>query len=197
MAEKIKKPNTPAPKLVVAHAKSLRISPRKMRLVTGLIKNMRVSDAIVQLQFTDKKAAPMLVKLIKSAVANGEHNFQIDPQDLYIKSVTCDMGQTMTRYFPRARGSAFVIRRKMCHVHLTLEEKKGKKVKKASRFALTTKGKDKKAEDKGTGTPDSTTEADVTEKPELKQKPIKTSEQMKMNTVAQKRRPTRIDQNKV
>ncbi len=196
MAEKVTKPNTPAPKLVVAHAKSLRISARKMRLVTSLIKNMRVSDAIVQLQFTDKKASPMLIKLIKSAVANGEHNFQMDPQDLFVKSVTCDMGQTMTRYFPRARGSAFVIRRKMCHVHLTLEEKKGKKVKKASRFALAAK-KDKKPAETGTGTPDTSTESATTDKPELKpQNAVKTSEQVKMNTVVQKRRP-RQDQNKV
>ena len=67
MAEKTPQPNTP--KLVVAHAKSLRISPRKMRLVTNLVKNMKATDAIVQLQFTNKKSAPMLIKLIKSAIA--------------------------------------------------------------------------------------------------------------------------------
>jgi large subunit ribosomal protein L22 len=107
-----------------------------MRLVTNLVKNMRVSDAITQLQFTNKKGADMLVKLLRSAVANAEHNYSLSADKLYVKSVTCDMGQTLQRYFPRARGSAFVIRRKMCHVNVVLEEREGKKGGKASRFAL-------------------------------------------------------------
>src|SRR3989338_6142428 len=111
-----------APKVVTAQARSLRISPRKMRLVTNLVKNMPVEEAITQLTFTNKKAAGMLAKLLKSAVANAENNFSMKPEQLYIKSVTCDMGQTMKRYFPRARGSAFTIRRKLAHVDIVLEE---------------------------------------------------------------------------
>jgi large subunit ribosomal protein L22 len=179
-------------KLVVAHAKSLRIAPRKMRLVTNVVKNMQVQDAITQLQFMNKKGAPMLIKLIKSAVANGEHNFQIKPEDLFIKSLTCDMGQTMGRYFPRARGSAFVIRRKMSHVHLTLEERKGKK---KSRKASLLTNKEDKPKETGVGTPDQATENSVEQRKAVMPKAVKTSEQVKMNTVAQKRRP-RQTQNK-
>ena len=113
--------------LVRAHARNLRISPRKLRLVTNMVKNMRVGDALVQLQFTNKKGAPMIAKLLQSAVANAEHNFSLNRDGLIIKSITCDMGPVLQRAFPRARGSAFVIRRKMSHVNVILEEKAIKK----------------------------------------------------------------------
>lgn len=113
--------------LVRAHARNLRISPRKLRLVTNMVKNMRVGDALVQLQFTNKKGAPMIAKLLQSAVANAEHNFSLNRDGLVIKSITCDMGPVLQRAFPRARGSAFVIRRKMSHVNVILEEKAIKK----------------------------------------------------------------------
>lgn len=109
-------------KLVKASARGLRISPRKMRLVTNLVKNLRVNDALTQLHFTNKKGAGFLANLLRSAVANAENNFSLNSENLMIKSVTCDMGQTMKRYFPRARGSAFIIRRKLSIVNVILEE---------------------------------------------------------------------------
>lgn len=117
--------------LVKAHARSLRLAPRKMRLVTNLVKNMRVADALTQLQFTNKKGAKMLTKLLISAAANAENNFSLNRDNLFIKSITCDMGQVLQRSFPRARGSAFVIRRKLSHVNVILEERaaKGKRTK--------------------------------------------------------------------
>ena len=120
-------------KLVRASARGLKIAPRKMRLVTNLVKNLRVSDALTQLHFTNKKAAGFLSTLLRSAVANAENNFSINSDNLVIKSVTCDMGQTMKRYFPRARGSAFIIRRKMSNVNVVLEEIPAKN---KSRFRL-------------------------------------------------------------
>jgi large subunit ribosomal protein L22 len=125
MADKPQKPNI----LVRASARNLRIAPRKMRLVTNLVRNMRVADAMTQLQFTNKKGAKMLQKLLQSAVANAEHNFSLNREGLFVKSITCDMGPVMQRSFPRARGSAFIIRRKLAHVNLVLEERpiKGKK----------------------------------------------------------------------
>lgn len=115
--------------LVRASARSLRLAPRKMRLVTNLVKNMRVADALTQLQFTNKKGAKMLTKLLLSATANAENNFSLNRDDLYIKSLTCDMGPVLQRSFPRARGSAFIIRHKLSHVNVVLEERpsKGKK----------------------------------------------------------------------
>jgi large subunit ribosomal protein L22 len=134
MAEKVLQPK----KTVKAHARNLRISPRKIRLVTNLVKNMRVADALVQLQFTNKKGADMVAKLLRSAAANGENNFSMNRDQLYIQSITTDMGPVLQRSFPRARGSAFIIRRKMAHVNVVLEERGGK-AKTAAKVPKTTK----------------------------------------------------------
>jgi large subunit ribosomal protein L22 len=123
-------------KLVKASARYLHISPRKMRLVTNLVKNMSALDALVQLQHANKKASPMVAKLLNSAIANAKNNFSIDPESLVVKSITADQGPVMKRYFSRARGSAFVIRRKMCHVNIVLEEQKHGKSKSSHRSLL-------------------------------------------------------------
>ncbi len=125
-AEKVK----PVAPLVRAHARSLRIAPRKMRLVTNLVKDMRVNDAVTQLQFLNKKGAKMLQKLLQSAAANAENNFSLNRDNMFIKTITCDMGPVMKRSFPRARGSAFMIRRKLSHVNVILEERDVKPKKK-------------------------------------------------------------------
>lgn len=120
-----------APKqLVRAHARSLRIAPRKMRLVTNLVKDMSYSAAMTQLSFTNKKGAKMLQKLLQSAATNAENNFSLNRDNLFIKELTCDMGPMLKRSFPRARGSAFMIRRKMSHVNVILEEREVKPRKK-------------------------------------------------------------------
>src|SRR5947207_1895172 len=111
---------TQKPQLVTAFARELRIAPRKMRLTTNMVKGMYALDAVVQLQHANKKAAPILIKLIQSAVANAKNNFSMDADRLYIKSISTDMGTVLKRYFPRARGSAFVIRRKLCAVNIVL-----------------------------------------------------------------------------
>jgi hypothetical protein len=114
----------------------------------------------------------------------------LDPETLYIKTITTDMGNVMKRYFPRARGSAFVIRRKLCHVNIVLEARKaatGKNKKKA--FGLF-KREDKKEDTAKTETAAGTeSTTDVLAKEDVKKtKTIKTGEQRKMNTVANKRR---------
>ena len=86
-------------KLVKASARQLRIAPRKIRLVTNLLKGMSVSEAMVQLRHMNKKGAPMVAKLLQSAVANAEHNFSLNPESLFVKSITADQGQVMKRYF--------------------------------------------------------------------------------------------------
>ncbi len=175
-----------SPKLVMASANDLHISPRKMRLVTNLVKGMNAMDAIVQLQHAEKKASPILIKLIQSAVANAKNNFSLDTDHLFIKSLTADMGKVMKRYFPRARGSAFVIRRKMCHVNIVLEEKKHSK---AGKFKAGFLNKPKADEIKG---------ENVDQQDAVNQRPVKdtgkksqifkSDEQQKMNKVANKRR---------
>jgi len=123
-------------KLATAHARYLRLAQRKMRLITNMIKNMRVAEALTQLVHTDKKGAPLLLRLINSAAANAKNNFSMDPEKLVIREITCDMGPVMKRYKPRARGAAFVIRKKSCHVNVVLEEKAGMKKISSSRLSF-------------------------------------------------------------
>jgi large subunit ribosomal protein L22 len=140
--------------LVRAHARSLHISPRKMRLVTNLVKDMRVNDALTQLQFTNKKAAQMVTKLLQSAAANAENNFSLNRDSLFIKEITCDMGSVMKRSFPRARGSAFMIKRKLSHVNVILEERAVKaKKKKTAVVPKAVKPEKKEAEIETTTSP--------------------------------------------
>lgn len=184
MTEKATQSNT----LVTAHAKSLRIAPRKMRLVTNLLKGLPVQQALVQLQFVNKKAAPMLTKLLKSAVANAEHNFSLDPDALYIKEITCDMGPMMKRYFPRARGSAFIIRRKLAHVHVTLEAKKGKR-KASGKIIEVEKQENLPAKTSASAElPKPAARKDKVSETAAKEKQVKTSEENKAGKQQQKRR---------
>lgn len=168
-AEKTEKPVKP---LVRAHARSLRIAPRKMRLVTNLVKDMRLNDAVTQLQFTNKKGAKMLQKLLQSAAANAEHNFSLNRDGLFIKTITCDMGPVLQRSFPRARGSAFMIRRKMSHVNVILEERdiKVKKKKAVVPKAVKPESKPHKEEKttvEGTASLPDETEVDTIETPAI------------------------------
>ncbi|MBI3232144.1 MAG: 50S ribosomal protein L22 [Candidatus Doudnabacteria bacterium] len=183
MAQEASKHNT-ASKLVKAYARDLRVAPRKVRLVTNLVKGMNVNDAMVQLQYTHKKAAPMVARLIKSAIANAKNNFSMEPEHLFIKSITADMGRAMKRYFPRARGSAFVIRRKLAHVNIVLEEKKAGKAQK-SRLSLFKKSEERQL-------PDNLDHVEAVEKQEVKepkhQFTVKTDEQRKTGKIQQKRR---------
>lgn len=145
-------------------------------------------DALVQLEHTHKKAAQVLIKLLKSAVANAKHNFSLEPEHLFVKSITTDMGKAMKRYFPRARGSAFLIRKKMSHVSVVLEERKTKGKTAKSRISLFRKAEETaKSAAEGAKLPEITAGKEPVEsgkKPQV----FKTDEQRKLNTIQQKRR---------
>lgn len=183
MADKTLQPNTG--KKVTAHARNLRIAPRKLRLVANLVKQMRAQDALVQLVFTNKKGASIVSKLIASAIANAEHNFSLDPAGLYISSITCDAGAVMRRYMPRARGSASPLNRRMSHLHVVLEARAVPAGKKAGRFAGPLKRNKTEAKPKS-----HESEKVTAEIPEGAPKPEapKANEQIKQNRVQQKRR---------
>jgi large subunit ribosomal protein L22 len=100
----------------------LRIAPRKVRLVANLIRKKKVEEAQNILNFTVKKAAKPLLKLLNSAVANARNNLQLDPSNLYISKITIDEGPKYKRWMPRARGRATEIQKKTSHVTLILEE---------------------------------------------------------------------------
>ncbi len=110
---------------IKAHAKFVRISPRKVRLVTGLVKGMTVPHALVQLKMTTKRSAPVVKKLIESAMANARHNFKVDPEALVISEALVNQGPTMKRWRPRAMGRAAKIRKRTSHISITLSDMKG------------------------------------------------------------------------
>ena len=171
--------------LVKASARHVHIAPRKMRLVTNMVKGMNALDAMTQLQHANKKASPILIKLIQSAIANAKNNFSLDTDHLFIKSISADMGKVMKRYFPRARGSAFVIRRKMSHINIVLEERKKGKAGKVKAGFLNREKPQEKVESVDAQEAANTKPAKEAVK---KSQIFKSDEQVKMSKVANKRR---------
>lgn len=108
---------------VKASLKYLHISPRKVRMVTNLIKGMGVKEAEIQLQLLPQRAAKPLLKLLNSAVASAKHDFDIDKKNLYISKIITNEGPTLKRWRARARGTASPIMKRTSHVILELEEK--------------------------------------------------------------------------
>ncbi|MBI2057407.1 MAG: 50S ribosomal protein L22 [Candidatus Yanofskybacteria bacterium] len=108
---------------ITAQLNHLRIAPRKVRLVAGLIKGMDVAVAEHQLLFLVKRSSGPLAKLLKSAVANAENNFGLLKDNLYIKDLVVNEGVKIKRFMPRAMGQASMIQRKSSHIKITLDEK--------------------------------------------------------------------------
>lgn len=99
------------------------MSPKKVRLVLDLIRGLDVADALVQLNFTAKEATRPVKKLLLSAVANAEHNFGLNRDNLYVKTLFADMGPVMKRFMPKAFGRAGMIRKRTSHVYVVLSER--------------------------------------------------------------------------
>jgi large subunit ribosomal protein L22 len=108
---------------VKASLKFARMAPRKIRLVVDLVRGKDVNEAIQILSFTNKKSAPIIKKLLQSAVANADQKKTIDVDTLFIKHISVDQGPTLKRYMPRAMGRASEIKKKTSHVNLVLEER--------------------------------------------------------------------------
>ena len=108
---------------VTAKARYVRVSPRKARLVTDLVKGKKVEDALSILAFTKKAFAKTLTKVINSAVANAQQNNQMDVDTLKVKRISVDGGPTLKRFIPRAMGRATMIRKRTSHVTVVLDEK--------------------------------------------------------------------------
>lgn len=117
---------------VRAHLRFLRMAPRKVRLVTNLIKGLPVDHAVDQLSVLPKRASLPVLKLLNSAIANAEHNFQLKRDELFIKSIVANEGPRLKRYQPRAFGRAAEILKRMTHVTIVLEDKSKSKPKKAA-----------------------------------------------------------------
>jgi large subunit ribosomal protein L22 len=109
---------------IKAKAKYVRTSPKKVRLLAGLVRGLSVKTAIDQLDFSGKKAALPVSKLIKSAIANAEHNFEMDKGNLFIKEIKVDEAPMLHRWTPKAHGRAGAIRKRNSHISVTLGELK-------------------------------------------------------------------------
>ncbi|OGL96104.1 50S ribosomal protein L22 [Candidatus Uhrbacteria bacterium RIFOXYB12_FULL_58_10] len=107
---------------VIAKANNIRMSPRKVRLVIDVIRGMDVMRAQTQLQFMKKAAVLPVLKLLNSAIANAEHNFQLDKENLFVKTITADGGPTIHRWTPKAFGRAAPIRKRTSHITIVLSD---------------------------------------------------------------------------
>lgn len=107
-----------------AVAKYVRIAPRKVRLVIDLIRGKEVGEAVAILRHTPRAASPIVEKLVMSALANAEHNYQMNPDKLVIGEITCDQGPTLKRFRPRAMGRASRINKRTSHITVVLNDKK-------------------------------------------------------------------------
>jgi len=115
---------------VKAQLNQLRMAPRKVRLVANLIKGLHVEDARVQLELMTKKSSDPMLKLLNSAVANAKNNHKLDEGTLFVSKVLVNGGPTIKRWFPRAMGRAFPIKKRTCSIVLVLSEMEGEKPKK-------------------------------------------------------------------
>jgi len=107
---------------VRAKAKDTGISPRKVRPLVDIVRGKSVAEALTVLQFTSSPAARVVAKVVKSAAANAENNFQMTPSDLMIIGIFADKARTLKRFRPRARGRATPILKRSSHITVIVAE---------------------------------------------------------------------------
>ena len=108
---------------VKATAKTLRIQPRKARLVLDLIRGKDVEEAAAILKFLPNKGGYLVGKVLHSAVANAVNNNDLDESKLYVKACWADEGITLKRFMPSAKGSASAIQKRTSHITVVVAEK--------------------------------------------------------------------------
>ena len=115
--------NKRANKANTVHRKMVRISSRKVRLVADLVRGETVDSAINILQFTNKRAAPILIEMIESALSNIDNSAELswDTDDLVVSGAFVDEGPTLRRFKPRAQGRATRINKRTSHITLELQ----------------------------------------------------------------------------
>lgn len=110
---------------VQAQAKWVRTSPRKVRLVARTLRNLPVSEALVSLQFMPRAAARDVAKVIRSAQANAENNFNLVRDDLVVKDIRVEPGPMLKRGQPRAMGRLFSVFKRTSHITAVVEDRPG------------------------------------------------------------------------
>ena len=103
-----------------AHLQGVRLSAQKGRLVADLIRGMPVERALNTLMFSPKKAATIVKKVLESAIANAEHNDGADIDELKVKTIYIEKGQSLKRFDARAKGRGCKIEKQTCHIYVTV-----------------------------------------------------------------------------
>ena len=106
-----------------AHLKFARISPRKVSIVCDLIRGKDVKTAMAILMNTPKAASELMIKVLKSAVANAENNYGMDPEKLYVSTTYANPGPILKRGMPRAQGRMYRINKRTSHITICVAEK--------------------------------------------------------------------------
>jgi large subunit ribosomal protein L22 len=109
---------------VKAAVKDLGVSPQKARLVIDMVRGKRVNEALTILSFLPTPVAKAIAKVVRSAAANAENNFQMSPEDLRITDIFADQGHTLKRFRPQSRGRISPILKRSTHVTVFVEEGK-------------------------------------------------------------------------
>jgi large subunit ribosomal protein L22 len=103
-----------------AHGRYIRGSVSKVRRVLDQIRGRSYRDALIMLEFMPYRSTGPITKVLRSAVANAEHNLGLDPSSLVISQASADMGPSMKRYRPRAQGRAYQIKKQTCHISIAV-----------------------------------------------------------------------------
>ena len=107
---------------VTAKGKFERMSPSKGRDFARRLQGLPVEQALALAEMSERKAARLLAKVLKSAVANAKNNNQLAPSDLIVKTAVIEDGPRMKRYWPRARGGVSPIKRRLSHIRVVLSD---------------------------------------------------------------------------
>jgi large subunit ribosomal protein L22 len=106
-----------------ASARYVRVSPRKAKLVVDLVRGKRIGEAINILSVIPNKSARVVEKVIKSAAANAENNYEMDPGKLVVSEIYANQGPTMKRFRAGSMGRAALIKKRSSHISVVLKEK--------------------------------------------------------------------------
>jgi large subunit ribosomal protein L22 len=110
----------PSPSEARAHGRYIRGSASKVRRVLDQIRGRSYRDALIMLEFMPYRSTGPITKVLRSAVANAEHNLGLDPATLVISQAHADMGPVLKRFRPRAQGRAYAIQKKTCHISIAV-----------------------------------------------------------------------------
>ncbi|MBC7339415.1 MAG: 50S ribosomal protein L22 [Firmicutes bacterium] len=108
-----------------ATARFVRLSPTKVNLVLDLVRGKPADEALAILRFSPRRAARTVAKVLRSAVANAENNYDMDRKSLYVAEAQVGAGPVLKRWHPRMRGQAFPILRRTCHIRVVVREREG------------------------------------------------------------------------